>query len=204
MISLRSRFSLAGDQRDGVAAPADRPVWRGLHNKAWTDQLCARRSGNHRFLDPIGHLHVCSVSVRTVASCPGVTSTGTSGCGSGSGMTGSSLSSTGRGTDGCWGRGAAARAVAGRALGARLVVARPDRPRRWIFPITALRVTPPSCLATWLALRPSAQSFFRSSTRSSVHMACYPLEMAPKTVAGPSETISGRSAKTGFRTLEKG
>jgi hypothetical protein len=34
-------------------------------------------------------------------------------------------------------------------------------------------------------------------------MACYPLEMAPKTVAGPSETISGRSAKTGFRTLEK-
>src|SRR5205085_3330218 len=47
-------------------------------------------------------------------------------------------------------------------------VARPERPRRWTLPITALRVTPPSCLAIWLAERPSCQSFFRSSTRSSV------------------------------------
>src|SRR6201996_8326964 len=46
--------------------------------------------------------------------------------------------------------------------------ARPERPRRWTLPITALRVTPPSCLAIWLAERPSCQSFLRSSTRSSV------------------------------------
>jgi hypothetical protein len=34
--------------------------------------------------------------------------------------------------------------------------------------MTALRVTPPSWLAIWLALSPSAQSFFNNSTRSSV------------------------------------
>src|SRR5258706_12919878 len=47
-------------------------------------------------------------------------------------------------------------------------VARPERPRRWTLPITALRVTPPSCLAIWLADRPSSQSLFSISTRSSV------------------------------------
>ena len=36
------------------------------------------------------------------------------------------------------------------------------------MPITALRVTPPSCFAIWLAESPSCQSFLRSSTRSSV------------------------------------
>src|SRR6516225_9712468 len=46
--------------------------------------------------------------------------------------------------------------------------ARPDRPKRCTLPITALRVTPPSCLAIWLAERPSSQSFLRISTRSSV------------------------------------
>src|SRR5689334_24418104 len=35
--------------------------------------------------------------------------------------------------------------------------------------MTALRVMPPSSAAIWLAERPSDQSFFRSSTRSSVH-----------------------------------
>src|SRR5580704_6702808 len=47
-------------------------------------------------------------------------------------------------------------------------VARPERPSRCTLPITALRVTPPSCLAIWLAERPSSQSFFNNSTRSSV------------------------------------
>src|SRR6266478_8667535 len=51
-------------------------------------------------------------------------------------------------------------------------VARPERPRRWTLPITALRVTPPSCLAIWLAESPSCQSFLRSSTRSSVQPIC--------------------------------
>src|SRR3569623_1739748 len=47
-------------------------------------------------------------------------------------------------------------------------VARPERPRRCTLPITALRVTPPSCLAIWLADRPSSQSIFSVTTRSSV------------------------------------
>ena len=50
-----------------------------------------------------------------------------------------------------------------------LGAARPERPRRCTLPITALRVTPPNCLAIWLAERPSSQSFFNMSTRSSVH-----------------------------------
>src|ERR1700678_1540937 len=57
--------------------------------------------------------------------------------------------------------------VRGAALDALL--ARPDNPKRCTLPITALRVTPPSSAAIWLAERPSAQSFFNSSTRSSVH-----------------------------------
>src|SRR6476660_3239017 len=48
------------------------------------------------------------------------------------------------------------------------LLARPERPRRWTLPMTALRVMPPSSAAIWLAERPSAQSFFRSSTLSSV------------------------------------
>ena len=51
-------------------------------------------------------------------------------------------------------------------------LARPERPRRCTLPITALRVMPPSSPAIWLAERPSAQSFLRSSTRSSVHVSC--------------------------------
>jgi hypothetical protein len=47
-------------------------------------------------------------------------------------------------------------------------LARPDRPSRCTLPITALRVMPPSSPAIWLADSPSAQSFFSSSTRSSV------------------------------------
>lgn len=36
--------------------------------------------------------------------------------------------------------------------------------------MTALRVTPPNCLAIWLADRPSSQSFFKVETRSSVQL----------------------------------
>ena len=38
---------------------------------------------------------------------------------------------------------------------------RPDRPRRWTLPITALRVMPPSSAAIWEAERPSDQSFLQ-------------------------------------------
>src|SRR6478752_3584088 len=48
-------------------------------------------------------------------------------------------------------------------------LARPESPSRCTLPITALRVMPPSSPAIWLADSPSAQSFFSSSTRSSVH-----------------------------------
>ncbi len=65
------------------------------------------------------------------------------------------------------------------AAGAEEVLARPDRPSRWTLPITALRVTPPSSPAIWLALRPSFHSFFRSSTRSSVHPAASDILLPP-------------------------
>ena len=57
-----------------------------------------------------------------------------------------------------------------RTRGAELAgLARPESFRRWTLPITALRVTPsPRMPAIWLALSPSIQSFFKSSTRSSV------------------------------------
>jgi hypothetical protein len=49
-------------------------------------------------------------------------------------------------------------------------LARPASPRRCTLPITALRVTPPSSAAIWLAESPSAHSFFSNSTRSSVQV----------------------------------
>src|SRR5262245_46200937 len=55
------------------------------------------------------------------------------------------------------------------------VLARPDSPSRCTLPITALRVMPPSSAAIRLAESPSAHSFFRSSTRSSVHI--WPLHL---------------------------
>jgi hypothetical protein len=41
---------------------------------------------------------------------------------------------------------------------------------RWTLPITAFRLTPPICLATWLALFPSSHNFFKSDTRLSVQI----------------------------------
>src|SRR5690606_8400818 len=68
---------------------------------------------------------------------------------------------------------AATRAVvlAGSASSAWSVApARLERPRRCTLPITALRVIPPSSLAIWLALLPSAHIVRSVSTRSSVHV----------------------------------
>src|SRR5262249_29397550 len=60
------------------------------------------------------------------------------------------------------------RVLRGRGADEDGLLARPERPRRWTLPMTALRVIPPSSAAIWLADRPSAHSFFRSSTLSSV------------------------------------
>src|ERR1700744_919553 len=61
------------------------------------------------------------------------------------------------------------RALRGRATVAEALLARPERPSRCTFPITALRVMPPSSPAIWLADRPSDHNLFSNSTRSSVH-----------------------------------
>src|SRR5262245_1968900 len=63
-----------------------------------------------------------------------------------------------------------ARGLRGRLTEEEGVLAPPDRPSRCTLPITALRVMPPSSMAIRLAESPSAHSFFRSSTRSSVHI----------------------------------
>src|SRR5882672_9321929 len=60
------------------------------------------------------------------------------------------------------------RALRGRGEDEEGLLARPERPRRCTFPITALRVMPPSSAAIWLADSPSAHNFLRSSTLSSV------------------------------------
>ncbi len=62
--------------------------------------------------------------------------------------------------------------LAGRGRGVEVAgLARALSLSRCTLPITALRVTPwPSSPAIWLALNPSIQSFFKSSTRSSVQL----------------------------------
>src|SRR6266568_802271 len=67
-----------------------------------------------------------------------------------------------------------ARALRGRGADEEGLLARPDRPRRCTLPMTALRVIPPNSAAIWLADRPSAHNFFRSSTRSSVQPIVFP------------------------------
>src|SRR3712207_741556 len=69
--------------------------------------------------------------------------------------------------------GALARGLRGRGTAVEGAFALPDRPSRCTLPITALRVMPPSSAAIWLAERPSDHSFFRCSTRSSVHVMGY-------------------------------
>src|SRR4029077_6540970 len=67
-------------------------------------------------------------------------------------------------------------------------LARPERPRRCTLPMTALRVIPPSSPAIWLAERPSAHSFLRSSTRSSVQV-CNSGRFWSKNVIGLCSTL---------------
>src|SRR5262245_35256027 len=77
----------------------------------------------------------------------------------------------------------------------REVVARPDRPRRCTLPITALRVTPPSRPAIWLALNPSDHSFFNSSTRSSFQ--AIPSSPALATAAGSTKNARNPAIPAG-------
>ncbi len=113
----------------------------------------------------MGHLHIWSVIVRMVANSPFAIGRASIG-----GRGGGAATTRGiRGADGAL--GARARVVALRfvALDGLDGLARPDRPRRCTLPITALRVTPPSLVAIWLADSPSAHNFDNVSTRSSVH-----------------------------------
>src|SRR5207244_6033068 len=93
------------------------------------------------------------------------------------------------------------RGLRGRLTEEEGVLARPDSPSRCTLPITALRVTPPSSAAIRLAESPSAHSFFRSSTRSSVHI--WPLHQR-STVEGrvrPAESpIVSSEGQSGRRT----
>jgi len=114
----------------------------------------------------MGHLHMWSVMVRIVAYSPLAMGLASMGGGGGGALT------TTRGIRGAEG----VRRVRARVGVLRLValdglegLARPDRPKRWTLPITALRVTPPSLVAIWLADKPSAHNFVKISTLSSVH-----------------------------------
>src|SRR6056297_3818651 len=59
-----------------------------------------------------------------------------------------------------------------------------DMPSRCTLPITALRVTPPSSFAIWLADWPSAHIFFSFSTRSSLQD-IQPPHIKGRPVVGP-------------------
>src|SRR5688572_19580462 len=57
---------------------------------------------------------------------------------------------------------------------------RASRPRRCALPMTALRLTPPSSSAIWLAVAPSAHIFFSRSIRSSVQDIDHLLRFQPQ------------------------
>ncbi len=62
--------------------------------------------------------------------------------------------------------------------------------------MTALRVTSPSRLAIWLALRPSDQSFFSASTLSSVQVIEYTLlEWNPQQTRPRTELPAGNPVR---------
>src|SRR5262245_25747838 len=87
----------------------------------------------------------------------------------------------------------------------REVVARPERPRRCTLPITALRVTPPRRPAIWLALKPSAHSFFRRSTLSSFQAIA--LVLPALNAAGPANTqpriLPNTTEETRIRRMQR-
>jgi hypothetical protein len=58
--------------------------------------------------------------------------------------------------------------------------------------MTALRVMPPSSAAIWEAERPSDQSFFSCSTRSSVHVMGFSLLAAGVRPPAESDPVAGQ------------
>ena len=107
----------------------------------------------------------------------GFASTGTAGLGCGRAVRGSSLALTlGSGLGG-GGALRACAAAAGRAAASAAFTGegRACRPRRCAFPITALRLTPPSSSAIWLAVMPRSHICLRWSMRSSVQDILVPL-----------------------------
>ena len=95
----------------------------------------------------------------------------------------------------CTGGGAIRRGRGTLALG---VLARPARPSRCTFPITALRVTPlPSKPAIWLALLPSIQCCLSCSTISSVQAICRLVrQFSPKAAQyAESHSVAWRGAR---------
>src|SRR5437868_12322799 len=73
-------------------------------------------------------------------------------------------------------------------------LARPESPSRCTFPITALRVMPPSSAAICEAERPSPHSFFSVSTRSSVQVIAF-LSPGVLVAAEPLDRILLRSGQ---------
>jgi hypothetical protein len=72
-----------------------------------------------------------------------------------------------------------------------------DRPRRWILPMTALRVTPISA-AIWLQVRPATTQFRSCSTRSGFQVATGDGSVMewPRECAAGSAPQAGRSRRT--------
>ena len=93
----------------------------------------------------MGHLQVSSVIVRIVAYSPFDIRLASIGGGGGGALT----AAAGRGARGTMvlGADAVALGVVILRFDGRDGVARPDRPSRWTFPMTAFRVTPPNCVA---------------------------------------------------------
>src|SRR4029079_14479412 len=93
------------------------------------------------------------------------------------------------------------RGLRGRGAADDGLLARPERPRRWTLPMTALRVMPPSSAAIWLADRPSAHNFLRSSTRSSVQLIGFsPSASRPWMESSP---VVGRTIERQTRTRQE-
>ena len=171
-------FSPRRTGADGDPAAAGRPAGRDTRNRArrYAFGACPQKKKSSVPGSPIGQRQVRSESMRILTRSPFGMSMRRMGSGSGSGRRAGSgrwaglsavAPAVGRIRRPGW-VGSRVRRVRGRA--ARCGVARPESPRRCTLPMTALRVTPwLSRPAIWLALRPSFQSFLRSSTRSSVH-----------------------------------
>src|SRR6056297_768244 len=93
-------------------------------------------------------------------------------------------------------------AAAGAAFATGAEPLRLDSPSRCTLPITALRVTPPSSLAIWLADWPSPHNLFNRSTRSSLHdIRGFPcIERRPGPVC-PAALSSGSASYSNHSTM---